>query len=122
MDKDIEEEKSVKFKYIFADDYNPIYANGVFGGVAPSGELVINFYLERHALPISQSHHVNNDGTLDSTVLMNEPDDLGSSMVRFVNNGVVLNLDAAKVVHSWMEQQIKLLEKNVQTKQLKKKV
>jgi len=114
MDSDIEEKKAIKFKYIFADEYNPVYANGVFGGVTPAGEIVINFYLERHALPISQSHHIKKDGILDNAVFMNEPDDLTSSMVRFIQNGVVLNLQGAKVVHSWLEKQIKLGEKKLQ--------
>lgn len=29
------------FKYIFDDDYNPTFANGVYGGVTPSGEFVL---------------------------------------------------------------------------------
>ena len=120
MNSNLEEKKVVKFKYIFADDYNPVYANGVFGGVTPAGEIVINFYLERHALPISQSHHIKQDGTLDNNVFMNEPDDLVSSMVRFIKSGVVLNLEGAKTVHSWLEKQIKSSEKNLQArKQLK---
>lgn len=43
--------KQIVIKYIFKDDYNPIYATGAFGGVNPSGDIIANFYLERHALP-----------------------------------------------------------------------
>ncbi len=41
--------QEIKFTFIFPDDYNPAFANGVWGGVTPKGELNMNFYLERHA-------------------------------------------------------------------------
>ncbi|KJE28127.1 hypothetical protein LG52_3209 [Geobacillus kaustophilus] len=30
-------EKAVHFKYLFPDDYNPVYVNGVHGGISPQG-------------------------------------------------------------------------------------
>lgn len=43
---------SIKIKYIFRDHYNPVYANGAYGGITPSGEIVASFYFEKHPLPI----------------------------------------------------------------------
>ncbi|MFC0297755.1 hypothetical protein [Geobacillus jurassicus] len=44
-------EKVVHFKYLFPDDYNPVYVNGAHGGISPQGEIVVNFYFERRPLP-----------------------------------------------------------------------
>lgn len=98
------------FKYIFDDGYNPTFANGVYGGVTPSGELVLNFYLERHALPDRVTHRLTPEGTLGEE-MERKPDDHTESLVRFVNAGVVLSLDGARAVHSWLQEQIQRAER-----------
>jgi hypothetical protein len=103
------------FKYVFADDYNPVYANGAHGGVSPRGELVMNFYLERMALPRSVTHEINPNGTIGSEVSA-EPDDLKSSMVRFIAAGVVLNCQSAKELHLWLGERVKEMEALEQAK------
>jgi hypothetical protein len=99
----------LKFKYIFTHDYNPVYVNGAHGGVTPRGELVINFYLERAALPNAISHEVNPNGTIGSEVAA-EPVDLKNSLVRFIESGVVLNYQSARELHLWMEERLKEME------------
>jgi len=98
------------FKYIFDDHYNPTFANGVYGGVTPSGELVVNFYLERHALPDRVTHQLTPDGTLGDEI-ERKPDDHPESLVRFVSSGVVLTLDGARAVHAWLQEQIQRAER-----------
>ena len=100
---------SVKFKYVFNEEYNPVYVNGAQGGINPQGEIIVNFYLERLALPISQSQDLKEDGTLSDTVV-SEPKDLNSSYVRFVQKGVIMNLQVAKSIHSWLGKHIEKLE------------
>ena len=97
------------FKYVFADDYNPVYANGAHGGVSPRGELVMNFYLERMALPRSVTHEINPSGTIGDEVAA-EPEDLKSSMVRFIDAGVVLNYQSARDLHLWLGERVKEME------------
>ena len=48
------DQNNVKFKYIFDPAYNPKYANGAFGNITPHGEVALNFYFERSALPYEQ--------------------------------------------------------------------
>jgi hypothetical protein len=95
------DQKSLKFKYIFSEDYNPTYVNGAWGGVNPQGEIVANFYMERLALPNSQTQSINQDGKL-SGVIESDPKDLNQSFVRFVKNGIIMNLQSAKSIHSWL--------------------
>lgn len=99
----------VKCKYIFKDDYNPVYVNGAQGGINPQGEIVINFYLERNALPISQTYGIE-DGKIGAQEIDAEPSDLKNSFVRFVENGVILNYQTAKEIHKWLGNHIKILE------------
>ncbi len=107
--------KDLVFKYIFSDDYNPKYVNGIYGGITTSGDIVANFYFERHALPKTQTHKVANDGSI-GPLHSSEPKDLQKSMVRLVEYGVVLNLNSAKVFHKWLGDQIQVLEKNLNKK------
>jgi len=99
----------VKYKYIFSDDYNPVYATGVYGGVIPTGEIAIHFFLERHGLPVSQTMELNEDGSIGSEA-SREPEDHAASMVRFVSTGVVLSVGRAKSVYEWLGNKIEQAE------------
>lgn len=109
------DKQSLKFKYIFSDDYNPVYVNGAQGGVNPQGEIVANFYLERLALPTAQTQVVTPEGRLGE-VIETEPKDWNQSFVRFVKNGIVMNLQSAKSIHVWLGGLIEQCEKAQQTK------
>ncbi len=105
----------IKFKYIFDYGYNPVYANGAHGGVSPRGELVMNFYLERVALPESITHEINPNGTIGQEVDA-EPADLAQSLVRVIKSGVVMNYQNARELHYWLGERLKELEALEQAK------
>lgn len=99
----------IKFKYVFNYGYNPTYVNGAQGGFSPRGEFVINFYLERQPLPNSITHAITPEGAVGGEVAV-EPQDLGQSMVRYIDTGVVMNYENAKVFHAWMGEKLRELE------------
>jgi hypothetical protein len=104
----MEEKKDyIEFKYIFPDDYNPKYVNGVYGGVNVQGEIIVSFYLERNGLPLSQTHSITKEGTLGPAI-ERKPEDV--KRVRFIQNGIVLNLENAKIIHKWLGEKIEKLE------------
>ena len=103
------EKPEIKFKYVFNYGYNPSYVNGAQGGFSPRGELVINFYLERQPLPEAISHEITPQGAIGRETGV-EPEDLASSMVRFIDTGVVMNYENAKVFHAWMGEKIREVE------------
>ncbi len=113
--EDKPKKRELKFKYIFADEYNAKYATGVYGGVTPGGEIVANFFLERHGLPISQTYALKPEGSLGE-VLKNEPEDLQETMVRIVESGVIINVTFAKTLNDWLTRQIEVAEKIIGTK------
>ncbi len=100
----------IKCKYIFKEDYNPKYINGAQGGITPQGEIAINFYLERQALPVSQTYKVD-DGKINAKEVESEPSDLNNSFVRIIENGVVMNYQTAKEIYKWLGNNIEQLEK-----------
>jgi hypothetical protein len=102
--------EEIEFKYIFSDDYNPLYVNGAFGGVSSKKEIVVNFYLERIGIPNSQRHKLGPDGKLGDEIERTPATD-HLLFVRVVKNGVVLSLESAKVINKWLDQRIQELEK-----------
>lgn len=101
--------EDIKCKYIFKEDYNPLYVNGAQGGINSLGEIVINYYLERTALPNSQTFSIN-EGKMDNKPNQEEPIDLQNSFVRVVQNGVIMNYQTAKEIHRWLGEHISALE------------
>lgn len=95
------EERQIKFKYVFPDNYNPVYCNGVFGGISTHGEIVMNFFLERMPIPNSITNLVNPDGTLGGFVSV-EPETLDDTVIRHISTGIVLNEDSAKAIYDWL--------------------
>lgn len=104
--------EEIKCKYIFDDAYNPKYVNGAQGGISPQGEIVVNFYLERSALPNSQTFSFDGKNLGDDDIAA-EPKDLKNSFVRVIENGVVMNYQTAKAIHKWLGEHIVKLE-NIQ--------
>lgn len=97
------------FKYVFNYGYNPSYVNGAQGGFSPRGEMVINFYLERQPLPDSITHEITPEGAIGRETSV-EPKDLPSSMVRFIDTGVVMSYENARVFHAWMGDKLREVE------------
>ncbi len=103
------DKRSIKFRYIFPEDYNPIYCNGVYGGISPSGDIIANFFLERMPIPNSMTNDVNEDGTLSGVVSV-DPADLDNILIRNISSGIILNKNSAKSIYEWLGRQIEEIE------------
>ena len=99
----------VTFKYIFNYGYNPTYVNGAQGGFSPRGEMVIHFYLERQPLPESISHEITPEGAIGREIAV-EPEGLSNSMVRFIDTGVAMSYENARVFHAWLGDKLREME------------
>lgn len=111
--------KTIKFKYIYDDDYNPKYANGAYGGITPRGEIAVHFYFERPGLPYYQSNEIDEKGKIGPE-LAREPEDIQSSFVRVIENGVILDLRSAKTIVDWLNDKIVVLEKANESQRINK--
>lgn len=99
----------IKFKYIFKEDFNPKYINGVQGGINHSGEIIINFFFERPPLPITEAYTLKENNS-ELNLVASKPDDMNNSFVRVVENGVILNYQSAKELYNWLGHHISILE------------
>lgn len=109
-------ENNITFKYKYPEDYNPQYVNGAHGGINVQGEIVANFYFERVPMPNAITHELKSGGMLGE-VVETEPRDLAKSIVRYVQSGVVMNLEVAKQIYNWLGKQIELRESQIQKQQ-----
>ena len=103
------DDRQIKFKYIFPDNYNPVYCNGAFGGISTHGEIVANFFLERTPIPNSMTNALNPDGSLGG-VISTDPENLNETVLRYVSTGIVLSEDSARAIYQWLGKQIQDLE------------
>jgi hypothetical protein len=99
--------REIRFKFVYPDDYNPVFANGVWGGVTPKGELNMNFFLERHPVPKSVYHGLNEDGTMGQET---RRDPEKRMYIRYLVAGVVMNYGEAKSFHAWLTSKLEEIE------------
>ncbi|MFH6603445.1 hypothetical protein ACEZ3G_08150 [Maribacter algicola] len=104
----------IKCKYKFAEEYNPEYVNGAHGGVTPKGEIAINFFMERHAIPYSQTYEVDEDGLLTREIKDEaEPKDLNTSFIRYIKTGIIVDYSTAKSIYQWLGNHIDKIEEGI---------
>lgn len=101
--------KTINFKYKFSELYNPVYINGAYGGINPQGEIIMNFYLERSPIPKEEQYTIDELSVLTGPVTT-DPEDHSQNIIRFVETGIVLNLENAKKINEWLGQHILQLE------------
>jgi len=104
------EEKTFKFIYKLPENYNPVYVNGAFGGITTKGEIVVNFFLERTALPVSDTHEVKDDKLGEIVQREFSESDQPRHAIRYVESGIVLSLRHAKSIHAWLGKRVEELE------------
>lgn len=101
-----------KSDYIKSNYFRVIHADGVFGGLTPRGYIQIDFWSERQPIPQQCSYELVVDG--DGMSL--GPEDLAArvardAVVREVEAGVVLDIELAKSMITWLQEKVTVLEK-----------
>ena len=100
-----EESAKVKFEFIVPDGYNPVFVNGAYGGPTPRGEIVVHFFVERPHVPCSLTYRLD-DHRLVSEQIAREPSEEENVAGRFINTGIVMTVEGAEAIHSWLGDQI----------------
>ncbi len=93
--------QKIEFKYVFKEDYSPIYVNGVYGGVGPQGEIVMNFFLERQPVPRDEFYKISE---VDQPLIKegSNIEDSRNLFIRHVQSGVILDIQHAIVLNTWL--------------------
>lgn len=100
----------VAFDYLKAPNFQSLRADGVIGGITPSGRIHMAVYSERPAIPRRLTHEINEDGKLGKIVEVQSRD----SIVREMSADVFLDLHAAEKINEWLSQQIEDLKKRME--------
>jgi hypothetical protein len=98
---------SIALHYIKSNYFRVVHADGAMGGFTPRGQLFFSLYSERAPLP-------------DTTVQAIEQGQLGKEIVemrqgsqgilRELEVGVVMDVNVAKSLVTWLEERIKIAE------------
>ena len=88
----------VKIRYLKASSYRRVPANGVFGGMTPRGDLLIDFILDSLPTPDSAEQEVRPDGSLGDVSKVSPK----VGWDRELQVGVFLSLDHAESIAQWM--------------------
>lgn len=104
--------KKVIFNYIYDKNYSPENFTGILSSISVDNNLLLNFYVERSALPIKEVYELDKDGALDESTLVSFPDnDNTLNLVRHIKSGLFVDLDGAKSLLELLQEYIELVEK-----------
>ena len=104
------EAQEISFRYVKANFFRVIHADGAWGGISPKGDIHIAFYNERAAIPDSSSFMVSTEGK----VVQPERFDAASKLVREVEADVIVDLSTARALRAWLDTKIEALEERIE--------
>jgi hypothetical protein len=108
------EPKRVGFDLIKSNFFRVVYADGVFGGLSPSGMITMSFFNERVPLPTRIEHYVTEDGRVGGEDRSARQTRQG--IVREVETEIVMTIDGARTLHEWLGERIKAVDERAKTK------
>jgi hypothetical protein len=104
----------LEFDFIKSNFFRVIHADGAFGGLGPRGDMHMQFFSERRAIPTKIVH------AIDGTKLGPEIKDKRESreaFVREVEVDVVMNMAQVRSLHKWLGDKIAEFQKIAETEQ-----
>ena len=101
-----EEKQTISFMYKISPTYVIYSISGVHGGISPQGELVVNFFSERHPIPRRTVHEISKEGVLGQEISR----DTEESIIRDIFFGISITPKTAKMIAEWLMTQINKYE------------
>lgn len=99
-------DKFISFHYVKGPSFQTNYANGIYGGITPSGMIDVNFYLERGPIPrIIQFALNEEEGLLQESFREGK-----EGWIRETNVGVLLDVQTSKNLIDWLTDRIAEIE------------
>lgn len=99
--KDTPPRTEMGFHYIKSPLYRTIHCDGVFGGVTPNGHIDASMFSERYPIPTYVKQKL--DGmTLGEEIERATRD----GIVREIEVGIFMTLEAATLLHAWLGEKI----------------
>jgi len=99
-------EKEIKVKFHIPDNHKLHFTTSVWGGINAKGMVEIHFLHDRPPLPKTSTDVIDENGNL----LKSDIDTSGYGIVRTIQTGVVMDIDSAKSLLTWLQQKIETWE------------
>ena len=101
----------IVFDFIKSNYFRVVRADGVFGGLAPSGAIHMGVYSERSAIPKQIVHSIVEGGQLGPE--LKDKRVVRSAIVREVEVDVVLDIAQAMTLRQWLDDKVEQYQKLV---------
>jgi hypothetical protein len=93
----------VEIHYIKTHSYRTYFADGVFGGLTPTGKLYMEFFLHRAVTPQVIKYKITPEGAISKE----EAERIGKTgIVRQIEAGIEMDIETAKVLREWLDNKI----------------
>ncbi|MGC8500194.1 MAG: hypothetical protein ACP5OS_03325 [Leptospirillia bacterium] len=89
--------KRLRFEWKYTEDFSHKPVSGIYGGLLPSGDLLMEFFLERMAPPDYEIREISPENPAGSPVEFAE-----QKVVRMVQCGMVANIQSVRSFHEWL--------------------
>lgn len=99
----------VRIEYKKSHSFRVIHADGAYGGTSPRLNLFVAFYSERFPLPNVLTYETSISGA--PAIEVSSERESKEGIIREMEVGVTLDLNAAKGFLSWLTEQVSELEK-----------
>lgn len=99
---------NIKFHYIKSNFFRVIHVDGAIGGITPARQIFVSLFSERAALPKMIEQTIKLDGTLGEEVAREGKE----GIVREVEVGIELSLNAAQGLADWLYNQVRVLQES----------
>lgn len=93
----------IDFHYLKTNSYRTYHADGIFGGFTPRGFLYIETFLERSPTPTMTKYKMSDSGEVGDEILREGK----SGVIREIECGLIMDINAAKSFHKWLDERIK---------------
>lgn len=97
----------VRFFFEYDKDYRIIATNGVWGGTTPSGDIQIDFFVEKIGTPESILNKITEDGRLGDEI-NRQPE---KKIVRRLQMGILMSVENAEVLATFLRDKVSAMKK-----------
>jgi len=99
--------RQVQVTYIKSNFSHVSHADGVFGGPTPNGLLYMAFFSQHAKLPDTTQYAV--DAAAKTFTAVSQPN-REAELVREVEGEVIMSVELARSLRTWLDEKIKLIE------------
>jgi hypothetical protein len=94
----------VKFHYLKSGDFRVIHADGVFGGITPTGDIFASLFSQRPAIPTLTVQSIKENGELGEEMISERVSKDG--VVREMEIGITMRPEVAEALVKWLQERI----------------